>query len=992
LFALDNGQVYQADALGRCNEIEMNNCGEPIEFLQCYVEKSIVLVITRSMMLIQLTVVDGLMVSTRNAKLSIELNFDNDVLLAPFGHLICMSTKGTLQCFDLVTDENYELKVPPADVNGNLDKVISFASSGHILAACSQDGKCIFWKYDDSLKKWIVIAIKSIGSHNDTASLLCTFTKNTLVLKAELGFTALFVEYCHSANADEIIALQTGSTTVAIFNDENQGAFAVLDTGMKVNGIAMDSKYICIWSDDEIHVYNIDGCRRCELHSEISMRAHSVAINASSLFIAKDQSLLITDMYGVQRLTISIPSSEGQLLHLDASYDQLAVVTRLGTIKTMDITQKEPKLLTVGKSVFENNFHNFDQVLSVKCNPDGTILSLLSESIIGTHQLHFFETKTGTVKSLEAIIENDSLIMSHCWDPVFPKLFACEVRSRDQKMNRIYTLFVSEELEIYVHEDVHISGSSRLMSVNAPSKLLLLRGEGSTISPESSINGEVLHKSLIKGLSDVDVTNTSSLSALVDFIFYLNANDLDKAHLCIQSMRSTEMWNKLARVCVTQNRLDIAQRCLAKMGNGLGVAAVRRADKEAALAEVAIQLGMVSDAERLYKECNRLDLLCNLYRRQGLWKEAIDTCHEGCIEGKSLQSQYTKQLERNYHPDKLLSNHKKSLKSRKKIIKDLYLKGESVESFLQQENDIELLKWYASYVEGNGDIDMAKELYKMANDDLSLIRIACLQGNLNDAFTLVRESNIPVGAYHLARHLEANGDIKGAISCFARCGKYNYAIRLSKTFGIDNEIMNFALQSEKPQRIECAHYLASIGQNENAAELYMKAGDNQKALDIILQLPLEHGSAKLQVDVLGIIDGLEMETSEDVIRQCATLLLRSGCSKKAIQLLQRKGYTTDGILQFSRENEMVLTESIINEILSPYEEKMCKTQLRSIAAICKAQGNHILACKKFTEGGDRSSAMKCLLLTGDTKNIISYAFTSRTKEVYIIAANYLQTL
>ena len=36
--------------------------------------------------------------------------------------------------------------------------------------------------------------------------------------------------------------------------------------------------------------------------------------------------------------------------------------------------------------------------------------------------------------------------------------------------------------------------------------------------------------------------------------------------------------------------------------------------------------------------------------------------------------------------------------------------------------------------------------------------------------------------------------------------------------------------------------------------------------------------------------------------------------------------------------------------------------------------------------------MKCLLKSGDTKNITYYATVSRIKEIYILAANYLQSL
>ncbi|CAM9626988.1 unnamed protein product [Hapterophycus canaliculatus] len=66
--------------------------------------------------------------------------------------------------------------------------------------------------------------------------------------------------------------------------------------------------------------------------------------------------------------------------------------------------------------------------------------------------------------------------------------------------------------------------------------------------------------------------------------------------------------------------------------------------------------------------------------------------------------------------------------------------------------------------------------------------------------------------------------------------------------------------------------------------------------------------------------------------------------------------------------------------------------LRELARACKRQGNFHLACKKYTQAGDRLKALKCLLSSGDTKSIVYYAGVSRSRDIYILAANYLQNL
>ena len=73
------------------------------------------------------------------------------------------------------------------------------------------------------------------------------------------------------------------------------------------------------------------------------------------------------------------------------------------------------------------------------------------------------------------------------------------------------------------------------------------------------------------------------------------------------------------------------------------------------------------------------------------------------------------------------------------------------------------------------------------------------------------------------------------------------------------------------------------------------------------------------------------------------------------------------------------------------KEKAIRTDLLlKLAKCCKKQGNYKLATKKFTQAGDKLKAMKCLLKTGDTDKIVYFANISKKREIYILAANYMQ--
>lgn len=68
---------------------------------------------------------------------------------------------------------------------------------------------------------------------------------------------------------------------------------------------------------------------------------------------------------------------------------------------------------------------------------------------------------------------------------------------------------------------------------------------------------------------------------------------------------------------VKRKKLHDAENCIANMKFARGAKAIRESKKEneteAQLAMVAIQLGMISEAEKLYLECKRYDLLNKMY-------------------------------------------------------------------------------------------------------------------------------------------------------------------------------------------------------------------------------------------------------------------------------------------------------------------------------------------------------------------------------------------
>lgn len=60
------------------------------------------------------------------------------------------------------------------------------------------------------------------------------------------------------------------------------------------------------------------------------------------------------------------------------------------------------------------------------------------------------------------------------------------------------------------------------------------------------------------------------------------------------------------------------------------------------------------------------------------------------------------------------------------------------------------------------------------------------------------------------------------------------------------------------------------------------------------------------------------------------------------------------------------------------------------ARLLRKQEAFQLATKMYTQAGDNVKAMKCLIRSGDKEKIMVFAGVSRSKEIYVLAANYLQ--
>jgi len=994
----------------------------PIDHIFCYEEKSRILVVTRSLLVIQIELrKQNPAIIHFKAKLSVTTDTTSvgkapcAMILTSCGHLLSATGEERIRCWDLSSDESYELGLLPRD-GCNTDSFVSlqFDQARGILIAGTRNGKCFFWKrhnaleslsaeaaFDQIEKGWFSIASCYVGVDDNILLIHRGLACNQLVIQTEFNIISIKENILLSACNDSVAAVQIDRSKVALFTNIGNEMGLCLETHTEIIGVQITSSHLVIWSPSEVQIYHI-GRESCELCSQLHLNIQAAALRGNTLYVAQDKFLIISDLSGVQKLKIRFSEEEGRPQHLDIAEKHLAVATNYGILKVYDISKKEPNILTTHVMPMDTNSSmNFGSIRSVRCNADGTILSILlrvekSGERDDRNVIYLYNTHCGTSRLLSDYIDPQSSPMSHYWDQMEPKLFTCEIRSTKQNSSlpRILTLFVLSELEVHVCEDSLLDFRSPLLvGIKSPC-LLFIEPPINGLSLSKKESPSRFYTKTLSEFSDFNASDATTMSVVINFTCYLKSGNIGEAYNYVQSIDHPTLWRKLAQSCVINGCLDYAEMCLAQMGYANGLAAVRRAKREpgreVALAEIAIQLGMVEEAERLYKQCKRLDLLCNFYRRRGLWEDALKISKESPVSEPYLRFHYGTHLEQAGEIASSLVHFEQCL-SKHVVLRKMIKNKVQFEKYMLDRNDKESLKWQASYIESTGNIENAKKIYTMAGDYLSLIRIVCLKGDIKSATEVINAGGNSAASYHLARHLEVNGDIREAITFYARSGMYNHAIRLAKNHGLDADLMILAIKCQPAQMIECAYYFEGKQEWKKAAQLYMKGGDTKQAMTIISSSVTQNQQFNFDENVVTLIEENITCMAKEIVQNCAKFLITSGEHEKAITLMTQKGFNMKYILQFCKENNILLTETLLNNLLSQLPaEKL--NNIKTITEICKEQSNHNLACKIYTQAGDRSNAMKSLLRGGDTNSIISFARISRTKEVYELAANYLQTL
>ncbi|KNE73141.1 hypothetical protein AMAG_17287 [Allomyces macrogynus ATCC 38327] len=602
------------------------------------------------------------------------------------------------------------------------------------------------------------------------------------------------------------------------------------------------------------------------------------------------------------------------------------------------------------------------------------------------------------------------------WDQTDARFLVAETQvGEDQHAAQVYFVHASTVTAHNTPQPLR----GRLVAVHLPYYV--------TLAPETaSTGGAGLERDLANDFRDLGtdaLSDRKTVLAMIEFQSALVCGNIDEAFRVVP-VKSKAIWTSLCTMCIKTGNLTAAIKCIGLAGNAMAAKLVREAtDRVEKLGILAVHMGLVDEAVQLYTKEERWDLLARLHESQGAWDAALHVAEtKDRISVARVHFEYGVHCEQVGEYDSAVREYGMS-DGVHRVPKLLLPNPSALETYLRSSASLAHAKWLAQYVEAQGRADDAQALYVKAGDTLSAVRMLCELGKRRDARDLADRANDAAASYHLAQHYEKQGKFKDAVAQFARAQCVSHAVQLAKQHDLLDDLMHLAMRAPRAIMLDVAAYFEhrheELRQNpaaavtptsptrrgsksaapassaagqlvERAIRLYLRAGDAARALDLAFD------EQKFDL-IMVIVEALTTAASGTggatadarTLQRCAEYLLLHHQTRKAVDLyLLAKDYST--ALQLCLDKKIELTEAWIDSAFPP---GLPANVLVAIADACMAQGNYEVACKKYTQAGDKLSAVKALIKTGNVDQVIYFAGVSgaKSKDIYILAANFLQT-
>ena len=346
-FGGELGSVHFADDLGHITDVQSLNT--PIEFMLFYEEKNRLIIITKSMLLMQLQVEqNGRIKPIMKVKLSISNEGQlNNVLWAGEGLLAIATGEALIRFFDLSKDENYVLNLSSAGPSmTRTDRIttISFNPRTRAVAAGTREGNVVFWKSSSaSGTAWEFTACTALKQSIERLS----WGPFQYLATAEMdnGIFILSQIQMHRSICQDAAAIQSGTKCISVERHvQGEVTQALVDSTIRIKNLVQDGANILVHNGMKAEVYEMER-QSAILVSEFITDQDPVGIRGDTIFRFVGCELQFCNLKGKVKHTISFTEGEGRPILLDINGKFIAVGTDKGTIKVFELSRRDPRLV-----------------------------------------------------------------------------------------------------------------------------------------------------------------------------------------------------------------------------------------------------------------------------------------------------------------------------------------------------------------------------------------------------------------------------------------------------------------------------------------------------------------------------------------------------------------------------------------------------------------------------------------------------------------------
>lgn len=616
-------------------------------------------------------------------------------------------------------------------------------------------------------------------SWSPTSGLLTVVTDNSTIVLSETVLQK-------GLNGD-LSVIQVSTTHVSIQCGGSDGWTENLR--LMIRGMYVGKFAFVVWDGRSARVCSVNAASgKATIFEPFNTSSKAIVLpdcKDDTIYIADTDMIRVSNYAGVQKASITFSETEGHPEFIHANGKYLFVITTNRFIKVFDMNPNIPKPYGSTFKFMEPNPTAMTteanlKVRGIKGNITGSRIAILTDLVNGSAQfrqpdtrLHIFDRSKGSVM-FHDFVTTSRYPYSVFWDDFDDRLLVCEAlrlqtvtnapntkvaktkESEEDVANtksandvegenefEVVILFASSEHGILLQDSFpRVKPYGDLLGISVPN--VIFRNAIASISNAPSSNEPVPARTdrdkvriFSKVMRDfVGITNIDDTvkSALLEFSFNLTLGKLDEAYKAVKTIDSPYIWENMAQMCIKTKRLDVAEVCLGNMSYARGAAALRESLSEenvdVSVGVLAIQLGLLDDAARCFREANRYDYLNNLYQAAGQWEKAVNIAKtKDRIHLKTTHFHYAQYLESVGDTAEAIHHYEASETFRTEIPRMLFTLGqiEKLEDYIHESNDVALLKWWAAYLESKERYDRACKYYSRAGDYLSLVRILCFQ-------------------------------------------------------------------------------------------------------------------------------------------------------------------------------------------------------------------------------------------------------------------------